>query len=78
MVTSESCLPDGDGCLFCLHILLVGSLLVLIVIILILACWILPKYRASKFCKSFTVVFHGLWTQTGGERVRMKRTGNQK
>ena len=44
MVTSECCLlPGGDSCPFCLQLLLPGLLLVLIIIILILAFWILPK-----------------------------------
>ncbi|XP_034882155.1 allergin-1 isoform X3 [Mirounga leonina] len=38
----------GDGCPFCLQLLLPGLLLVLIVIILVLAFWILPKYKASE------------------------------
>nr|XP_025745981.1 allergin-1-like isoform X2 [Callorhinus ursinus]XP_025746073.1 allergin-1-like isoform X2 [Callorhinus ursinus] len=38
----------GDGCPFCLQLLLPGLLLVLIVIILILAFWILPKYKTSR------------------------------
>lgn len=38
----------GDSCPFCLWLLLPGLLLVLIVIILILAFWILPKYKARK------------------------------
>ncbi|XP_034882153.1 allergin-1 isoform X2 [Mirounga leonina] len=38
----------GDGCPFCLQLLLPGLLLVLIVIILVLAFWILPKYKARK------------------------------
>ncbi|XP_021534089.1 allergin-1 [Neomonachus schauinslandi] len=38
----------GDGCPFCLQLLLPGLLLVLIVIILALAFWILPKYKARK------------------------------
>ncbi|KAM9208836.1 allergin-1 [Dugong dugon] len=41
-------LTDGDGCALCLQLLLPGLLLVLIVIALILACWILPKYKARK------------------------------
>nr|XP_003417263.1 allergin-1 isoform X2 [Loxodonta africana] len=38
----------GDGCPLCLQLLLPGFLLVLTVIALILACWILPKYKARK------------------------------
>ncbi|XP_039715821.1 allergin-1 isoform X1 [Pteropus medius] len=38
----------GDSCPFCLQLLLPGLLLVLIVIILILAFWILPKYKTRK------------------------------
>ncbi|KAL2764789.1 allergin-1 isoform Allergin-1S1 precursor, partial [Daubentonia madagascariensis] len=38
----------GDGCPFCLQLLLPGLLLMLMVIILILAFWILPKYKARK------------------------------
>ncbi|XP_023585098.1 allergin-1 [Trichechus manatus latirostris] len=41
-------LTDGDGCALCLQVLLPGLLLVLIVIAVILACWILPKYKARK------------------------------
>ncbi|XP_036755773.2 allergin-1 isoform X1 [Manis pentadactyla] len=37
-----------DSCPFCLQLLLPGLLLVLIVMILILALWILPKYKARK------------------------------
>ncbi|ELW67490.1 Allergin-1 [Tupaia chinensis] len=39
-------LPGGDSCPFCLPLLLPGLLLVLMVIILILAFWILRKYKA--------------------------------
>uniref|UniRef100_A0A9L0SWZ8 Mast cell immunoglobulin like receptor 1 n=1 Tax=Equus caballus TaxID=9796 RepID=A0A9L0SWZ8_HORSE len=38
----------GDSCPFCLQLLLPGLLLLLIVIILMLAFWILPKYKARK------------------------------
>uniref|UniRef100_A0A671FCI9 Mast cell immunoglobulin like receptor 1 n=1 Tax=Rhinolophus ferrumequinum TaxID=59479 RepID=A0A671FCI9_RHIFE len=38
----------GDSCPLCLQLLLPGLLLVLVVIILILAFWILPKYKARK------------------------------
>ncbi|XP_019493174.1 PREDICTED: allergin-1 isoform X1 [Hipposideros armiger] len=41
----------GDGCRFCLWLLLPGLLLVLIIIILILAFWILPKHKARKAMK---------------------------
>ncbi|XP_070338178.1 allergin-1 isoform X6 [Equus asinus] len=37
-----------DSCPFCLQLLLPGLLLLLIVIILMLAFWILPKYKARK------------------------------
>nr|XP_023507976.1 allergin-1 isoform X3 [Equus caballus] len=37
----------GDSCPFCLQLLLPGLLLLLIVIILMLAFWILPKYKAN-------------------------------
>uniref|UniRef100_A0A2K5D856 Allergin-1 n=1 Tax=Aotus nancymaae TaxID=37293 RepID=A0A2K5D856_AOTNA len=37
-----------DSCPFCLKLLLPGLLLSLVVIILILAFWILPKYKARK------------------------------
>ncbi|XP_046530543.1 allergin-1 isoform X4 [Equus quagga] len=47
-VTSECCLlPGRDSCPFCLQLLLPGLLLLLIVIILMLAFWILPKYKAN-------------------------------
>lgn len=62
----------------CLQLLLPGLLLVLVVIILILAFWILPKYKASKFFRSFTIVFQGVWIQTAGERVRKMGKENQK
>ena len=61
-MTSECCLlllPGGDCGPFCLQLLLPGLLLVLIVIILILAFWMLPKYKASKFLRSFAIVFPG-------------------
>ncbi|XP_063485456.1 allergin-1 isoform X16 [Symphalangus syndactylus] len=38
----------GDSCPFCLKLLLPGLLLLLVVIILILAFWVLPKYKARK------------------------------
>ncbi|XP_074175878.1 allergin-1 isoform X2 [Rhinolophus sinicus] len=38
----------GDSCPLCLQLLLPGLLLVLVVIILILAFWTLPKYKARK------------------------------
>ncbi|XP_066242513.1 allergin-1 isoform X1 [Saccopteryx leptura] len=38
----------GGSCPFCPQLLLGVSLLVLIVMVLILACWILPKYRARR------------------------------
>ncbi|KAI4566807.1 hypothetical protein MJG53_015484 [Ovis ammon polii x Ovis aries] len=41
----------GDCGPFCLQLLLPGLLLVLIVIILILAFWMLPKYKARKAMK---------------------------
>ena len=59
-MASECCLllvSGGDCGPFCLQFLLPGLLLVLIVIILILVFWILPKYKASKFLRSFAIVF---------------------
>uniref|UniRef100_A0A452SR72 Mast cell immunoglobulin like receptor 1 n=1 Tax=Ursus americanus TaxID=9643 RepID=A0A452SR72_URSAM len=53
--------PGGDSCPFCLQLLLPGLLLVLIVIIPILAFWILPKYKASKFFSGFCMVCHWSW-----------------
>uniref|UniRef100_A0A8D2BZT8 IL-40-like Ig domain-containing protein n=1 Tax=Sus scrofa TaxID=9823 RepID=A0A8D2BZT8_PIG len=45
-------LIGGDSCPFCLQLLLPGLLLlVLIVIILVLAFWMLPKYKARKAMK---------------------------
>ncbi|KAB1266504.1 Allergin-1 [Camelus dromedarius] len=41
----------GDSCPLCLQLLLPGLLLVLMVIILILALWMLPKYKARKAMK---------------------------
>ncbi|XP_042639478.1 allergin-1 [Orycteropus afer afer] len=38
----------GDGCPLCLQLLLPGLLLMLVVLALILACWIQPKYKARK------------------------------
>uniref|UniRef100_A0A2K6EWT4 Mast cell immunoglobulin like receptor 1 n=1 Tax=Propithecus coquereli TaxID=379532 RepID=A0A2K6EWT4_PROCO len=38
----------GGGCPFCLQLLLPGLLLMLTVTVLILAFWILPKYKARK------------------------------
>uniref|UniRef100_A0A8C8ZDZ1 Mast cell immunoglobulin like receptor 1 n=1 Tax=Prolemur simus TaxID=1328070 RepID=A0A8C8ZDZ1_PROSS len=38
----------GGGCPFCLQLLLPGLFLMLIVIVLILAFWMLPKYKARK------------------------------
>nr|XP_012602964.1 allergin-1 [Microcebus murinus] len=38
----------GGGCPFCLQLLLPGLLLLLMVTVLILALWILPKYKARK------------------------------
>ncbi|XP_012588434.1 PREDICTED: allergin-1 [Condylura cristata] len=43
---------SGDPCPSCLQWLLPGSLLVLIVLILILAFWILPKYKARHTGKA--------------------------
>ncbi|XP_037665659.1 allergin-1 [Choloepus didactylus] len=41
-------LPGRDSCPFCLQLLLPGLFLVLIAMTLILAFWILPKYKARK------------------------------
>ncbi|XP_071066854.1 allergin-1 isoform X2 [Dasypus novemcinctus] len=41
-------LTGGDNCPFCLQLLLPGLFLVLIIVTLILAFWILPKYKARK------------------------------
>ncbi|XP_063655263.1 allergin-1 isoform X6 [Pan troglodytes] len=38
----------GDSCPFCLKLLLPGLLLLLVVIILILAFWVLPKYKTKE------------------------------
>lgn len=66
-VLSECCLfPGGHSCPLCLQLLLPVLLLVLSVT-LILAFWILPKYKASKSFGSFSIVFHGFWIQTAGE-----------
>ncbi|XP_063485435.1 allergin-1 isoform X2 [Symphalangus syndactylus] len=45
---SRTLLTSGDSCPFCLKLLLPGLLLLLVVIILILAFWVLPKYKARK------------------------------
>lgn len=72
-------LPGGDSCPFCLQLLLPGLLLlVLIVIILVLAFWMLPKYKASKFLRSISIVFSGFWIQRAGQRARKKGKGSQK
>lgn len=79
-VTSEYCLlPGGDSCPFCLQLLLPGLLLVLIVIIPILAFWILPKYKASKFFSGFCMVCHWSWVLKADKKVKKrKRKGNTK
>lgn len=72
-------LPGGDSCPFCLQLLLPGLLLlVLIVIILVLAFWMLPKYKASKFLRSISIVFSGFWIQRAGQRARKNGKGSQK
>uniref|UniRef100_A0A8C4FFK9 Mast cell immunoglobulin like receptor 1 n=1 Tax=Catagonus wagneri TaxID=51154 RepID=A0A8C4FFK9_9CETA len=49
----------GDSCPFCLQLLLPGLFLVLILIILVLTFWMLPKYKARKAMKDNEPIVYG-------------------
>uniref|UniRef100_A0A8C3YQR9 Mast cell immunoglobulin like receptor 1 n=1 Tax=Catagonus wagneri TaxID=51154 RepID=A0A8C3YQR9_9CETA len=52
-------LTGGDSCPFCLQLLLPGLFLVLILIILVLTFWMLPKYKARKAMKDNEPIVYG-------------------
>uniref|UniRef100_G3T460 Ig-like domain-containing protein n=1 Tax=Loxodonta africana TaxID=9785 RepID=G3T460_LOXAF len=69
-------LVGGDGCPLCLQLLLPGFLLVLTVIALILACWILPKYKATKAMRDKVPKDYGHMPMEAGEYANIYK--NQK